>query len=78
MPLVPSCDSNEALRHAEVRPAFASDRLSISEADRGVTVSWLMEVVVACGLQPTTLHLAVSYLDRFLEACKVWMRGFGS
>ena len=44
---------------------------SISEADRCTTVSWLMEVVAACGLQPATLFLAVSYLDRFLAASKV-------
>ena len=69
-PFIP-CLRNEALRHSETRPAPYLDRHSVAADDRNITVSWLMEVVAACGLQQATLFLAVSYLDRFLAESKV-------
>ena len=50
---------------------MTQELMEVTAADRAVTVSWLMEVVSACGLQSATLFLAVSYLDRFLGTAQV-------
>ena len=73
----PSCGfRNEIGRQIEVKQQLGHmgkglADLCITPADRAVTVSWLMEVVTACGLQSATLFLAVSYLDRFLAVAQV-------
>lgn len=40
----------------------------VTPAARMIVVSWLVEVAEEFGLQPETLHLSVSLLDRFLAA----------
>ena len=72
-----SARRNEIARQAELkqqpggRGPITQEQKQVTPADRAVTVSWLMEVVSACGLQPATLFLAVSYMDRFLGMAQV-------
>ena len=51
------------------RPMFNyMDRVQhvVTENMRGILVDWLVEVAVEYKLLSETLHLSVSYIDRFL------------
>eukprot|EP00195_Chlamydomonas_chlamydogama_P015493 CAMPEP_0202900530 /NCGR_PEP_ID=MMETSP1392-20130828/11885_1 /ASSEMBLY_ACC=CAM_ASM_000868 /TAXON_ID=225041 /ORGANISM="Chlamydomonas chlamydogama, Strain SAG 11-48b" /LENGTH=377 /DNA_ID=CAMNT_0049586935 /DNA_START=153 /DNA_END=1286 /DNA_ORIENTATION=+ len=74
---------NEYQREMETRPSWdylvrhiaSCLSLSLTEQDRSVAVSWLVEVVSELGLQQETLFLGVSYLDRFLSLSQGVHRG---
>lgn len=68
-------DILDYLREAELRnrpkPLYMRKQPDISHSMRTILVDWLVEVGEEYNLQNETLHLAISYIDRFLSIMSV-------
>ncbi|XP_068627763.1 cyclin-A2 [Battus philenor] len=68
-------DIYEYMREIEVKnranPRYMRKQPHITHTMRSILIDWLVEVCDEYGLQSETLHLAVSYVDRFLSYMSV-------
>ncbi|CAH2062961.1 unnamed protein product, partial [Iphiclides podalirius] len=68
-------DIYEYMREIEVKnranPRYMRKQPDITHMMRSILIDWLVEVCDEYGLQSETLHLAVSYVDRFLSYMSV-------
>lgn len=53
------------------RPFYLKRQPDITQTMRSILVDWLVEVADEYKLQPETMYLAVSYIDRFLSTMSV-------